>query len=183
MSEGLFKQLVTDLEGAFKIDIKTVHKKYDEDDHFAGEVKFDMRSQESSGTNKLFNISGPLFDVLQDGGILVVDELDASLHPLLTLAFTELFHSTEFNPNNAQLIFATHDTNLLYYGRYRRDQIYFAEKNKSGASEVYSLVEYKEEGKTIRKDRSFEKDYIEGRYGAIPFIGNLSNIMAEWQER
>ncbi len=183
MSEGLFKQLVTDLEGAFKIDIKTVHKKYDEEDHFAGEVKFDMRSQESSGTNKLFNISGPVFDVLQDGGILVVDELDASLHPLLTLAVTRLFHSTEFNPNNAQLIFATHDTNLLYYGRYRRDQIYFAEKNKYGASEIYSLVEYKEEGKTVRKDRSFEKDYIEGRYGAIPFIGNLSNIMAEWQEK
>jgi hypothetical protein len=71
----------------------------------------------------------------------------------------------------------------LYYGRYRRDQIYFAEKNKHGASEIYSLVEYKEEGKTIRKDRSFEKDYIEGRYGAIPFMGNLSNIMKEWQER
>ena len=183
MPEGLFKQLVTDLEGAFKIEIKTIHKKYDAKDCVVGEVKFDMRSQESSGTNKLFNISGPVFDVLQDGGVLVVDELDASLHPLLTLAITKLFHSTEFNPKNAQLIFATHDTNLLYYGRYRRDQIYFAEKNEHGASEIYSLVEYKEEGKTIRKDRSFEKDYIEGRYGAIPFMGNLSNIMKEWQER
>jgi len=81
------------------------------------------------------------------------------------------------------LIFATHDTNLLNYGNYRRDQICFVEKNKYGVSEMYSLVEHKEEGKAIRKDRSFEKDYIEGRYGAIPFIGNLSNLIKEWQEK
>ena len=181
--EGLLKQFVTDMEGAFRIDIKTVHKKYNSGGKEVSDVEFDMRSQESSGTNKVFNISGPIFDVLNDGGILVVDELDSSLHPLLTLAITKLFNSKEFNPHNAQLIFATHDTNLLFYGNYRRDQIYFVEKDKYGASEMYSLVEYKEEGKTIRKDRSFEKDYIEGRYGAIPFIGNLSNVMEEWQER
>jgi hypothetical protein len=183
MPEGLLKQLITDLEDSFKIDIKTIHKKYNAKDKEVGKIEFDMRSQESSGTNKLFNISGPVFDVLNDGGTLVVDELDASLHPLLTLAITKLFNSKEFNRNNAQLIFATHDTNLLYYGNYRRDQIYFIEKDKYGASEMYSLVEYKEEGKSVRKDRSFEKDYIEGRYGAIPFIGNLSNVITEWQER
>ena len=181
--DRLIKQLITDLEGAYKIDIKTIHKKYNDKNNVVGSVEFDMRSQESSGTNKLFNISGPIFDVLNDGGLLVVDELDASLHPLLTLAVTKLFNSSEFNRNNAQLIFATHDTNLLYYGNYRRDQIYFVEKDQYGASDIYSLVEYKEDGKTIRKDRSFEKDYIEGRYGAIPFIGNLSNIVAEWQEK
>ncbi len=183
MPEGLFKQLVTDLEGALRIDIKTIHRKYNAKGKPVGNVEFDMRSQESSGTNKLFNISGPIFDVLNDGGVLVTDELDASLHPLLTLAVTKLFSSREFNQNNAQLVFATHDTNLLYYGNYRRDQIYFVEKDTYGASEMYSLVEYKEEGKTIRKDRSFEKDYIEGRYGAIPFIGNLSNVVTEWQEK
>lgn len=181
--DRLIKQLITDLEGAYKIDIKTIHKKYNDKNKVVGSVEFDMRSQESSGTNKLFNISGPIFDVLNDGGLLVVDELDASLHPLLTLAVTKLFNSSEFNRNNAQLIFATHDTNLLYYGNYRRDQIYFVEKDQYGASDIYSLVEYKEDGKTIRKDRSFEKDYIEGRYGAIPFIGNLSNIVTEWQEK
>lgn len=181
--ESLVKQLITDLQDSFRIDIRTIHKKYDAKNKIAGKVEFDMRSQESSGTNKLFNISGPVFDVLNDGGILVIDELDASLHPLLTLAITRLFNSAEFNQKNAQLVFATHDTNLLNYGNYRRDQIYFVEKNKYGASEMYSLVEYKEEGKTIRKDRSFEKDYIEGRYGAIPFIGNLSNVVKEWQER
>lgn len=181
--ESLVKQLVTDLQDSFRIDIRTIHNKYDAKNKIAGKVAFDMRSQESSGTNKLFNISGPVFDVLNDGGVLVIDELDASLHPLLTLAITKLFNSTELNQRNAQLIFATHDTNLLNYGNYRRDQIYFVEKNKYGASQIYSLVEYKEEGKTIRKDRSFEKDYIEGRYGAIPCIGNLSNLLKEWQER
>lgn len=115
--------------------------------------------------------------------MLVIDELDTSLHPLMTLAVTRLFNSKEYNPNNAQLIFTTHDTNLLYYGNYRRDQIYFVEKDRFGASNMYSQVEYKEEGKTIRKDRSFEKDYIDGRYGAIPFIGNLSNIASGWQEK
>lgn len=183
MSENLVRQLVTDLEGAFRIDIKTIHKKYNDQGEAIGLVEFDMRSQESSGTNKIFNISGPVFDVIIEGGVLVVDELDASLHPLLTLAVTRLFNSKQFNPNNAQLIFATHDTNLLYYGNYRRDQIYFVEKDQYGASDMYSLVEYKEEGKTVRKDRSFEKDYIEGRYGAIPFIGNLSNMVTEWQEK
>lgn len=183
LPENLLKQLITDLEDSYRIDIKTIHKKYNAKNKAVGNVEFDMRSQESSGSNKLINISGPVFDVLHEGGILVVDELDASLHPLLTLAITRLFNSSEFNRKNAQLIFATHDTNLLNYGNYRRDQIYFVEKNKYGASEMYSLVEYKEEGKTIRKDRSFEKDYIEGRYGAIPFIGNLSNVINEWQKK
>ena len=181
--ESVVKQLITDLQDSFRIDIRTIHKKYDAKNKVAGKVEFDMRSQESSGANKLFNISGPMFDVLNDGGVLVVDELDVGLHPLLTLAITKLFNSAAFNRKNAQLIFATHDTNLLNYGNYRRDQIYFVEKDKYGASEMYSLVEYKEEGKTIRKDRSFEKDYIEGRYGAIPFVGNLSNVVARWQEK
>jgi AAA15 family ATPase/GTPase len=181
LPETLLKQLITDLEDSYRIDIKTVHKKYNAKNKPVGDVEFDMRSQESSGSNKLFNISGPVFDVLNEGGTLVIDELDSSLHPLLTLAITKLFNSKELNRNNAQLIFATQDTNLLNYGHYRRDQIYFIEKNKYGVSEMYSLVEYKEEGKTVRKDRSFEKDYIEGRYGAIPFIGNLSNIVSEWQ--
>ncbi|MBN9299836.1 MAG: ATP-binding protein [Filimonas sp.] len=182
MPESLVKQMVTDLEGAFRIDIKTIHSKYD-NDKMVDTVEFDMRSQESSGTNKLFNISGPVFDVLNDGGVLIVDELDASLHPLLTLAITRLFNSKDQNCKNAQLIFATHDTNLLNYGDYRRDQIYFVEKDNRGVSTMYSLVEYKEGGKAVRKDRSFEKDYIEGRYGAIPFIGNLTTRTKEWPEK
>jgi AAA15 family ATPase/GTPase len=185
MPESIMQELRTKLQGKMMVNARTLHKKYDAQNKVIGSVEFDMDSQESSGTNKVFNISGPVFDVLNDGGVLVIDELDASLHPLLTLAITKLFNSKEHNLKDAQLIFATHDTNLLSYGNYRRDQIYFVEKDQFGASDLYSLVEYKEEGaiKAIRKDRSFEKDYIQGRYGAIPFIGDLSNIAREWQEK
>ncbi len=175
----ILEDIITDLKGKTIARINTIHNKYDENGVHVGFQDFDLRDQESSGTNKVFDISGPIFDTLLDGGILVIDELDAKLHPLMTAAITNLFNSPEFNSNNAQLIFATHDTNLLSYGRFRRDQIYFLEKDKYEASDLYSLIEYKEEGsdKKIRKDRSFEKDYINGRYGAIPFIGNFKELL------
>ena len=182
--EVLVKQMIKDLEGPFRFNIKTVHKKFDKKNKEVGNIEFDMRSQESAGTNKVFNISGPIFDVLQAGGVLVIDELESSLHPLLTIAITRLFNSKNENKKNAQLIFTTHDTNLLTYGNYRRDQIYFIEKDKYGASDLYSLVEYREEdGNKVRKDRSFENDYIDGRYGAIPYIGDILKIKAKWQEK
>ncbi len=185
MPESIMQEISRKLQGQTIVDAITMHKKYNNKNKVIGNVEFNMDSQESAGANKLFNMSGPVFDVLHDGGILIVDELDASLHPLLTLAITKLFNSKEHNPRDAQLIFTTQDTNLLSYGNYRRDQIYFVEKDKYGASDLYSLVEYKEEGaaKTVRKDRSFEKDYIQGRYGAVPFIGNLLNSVKEWPER
>jgi len=183
LPETVMKMMLKDLEGAFKFDIRTLHKKYNEKNEVVKMVEFDMREQESAGTNKVFNISGPIFNVLNSGGVIVVDELDSSLHPLLTLAVTRLFNSTEYNPNNAQLVFTTHDTNLFEYGKFRRDQIYFIEKDQYGSSDLYSLVEYKEEnGTKIRKDRSFESDYIAGKYGAIPYIGNLSNVLKKWRE-
>ncbi|SHJ67549.1 hypothetical protein SAMN04487911_13021 [Arenibacter nanhaiticus] len=176
----LLNDIINDLQGKTIARINTVHNKYDEKGKKVGFRDFDLREQESSGTNKVFDISGPIFDTLIRGGVLVIDELDAKLHPLMTAAITNLFNSPEYNTNNAQLIFATHDTNLLSYGRFRRDQIYFLEKDKFEASDLYSLIEYKEEGsdKKIRKDRSFEKDYINGRYGAIPFIGNFEELLS-----
>lgn len=183
LPENLLKQMVTDLEGKTLVNVKTLHKKYNDNKEVVQLEEFDMRSQESSGTNKIFNISGPIFDVLSDGGVLVIDELDASLHPLLTLEVTKLFNSNVYNPKNAQLIFSTHDTNLLCYGNYRRDQVFFVEKDEFGASDLYSLVEYNENGKKIRNDRSFEKDYIEGRYGAIPYFGNINTLLEKWQGR
>lgn len=176
----LLDDIINDLQGKTIARINTVHNKYDENGKKVGFRDFDLREQESSGTNKVFDISGPIFDTLIGGGVLVIDELDAKLHPLMTAAITNLFNSPEYNTNNAQLIFVTHDTNLLSYGRFRRDQIYFLEKDKFEASDLYSLIEYKEEGsdKKIRKDRSFEKDYINGRYGAIPFIGNFEELLS-----
>ncbi|MCB9292559.1 MAG: ATP-binding protein [Lewinellaceae bacterium] len=180
----VLQQIMEDLKEQTMVSIETLHKVFDYEGNETGVKEFNLRTQESAGTNKIFNMLGPIFDTLLNGGVLVVDELGSSMHPLLTKAIVSLFNSNEHNPNNAQLIFATHDTNLLSYGNFRRDQIYFIEKDYYGASNLYSLVEYKEEGgSTVRKDRSFEKDYIQGRYGGIPFIGDFSKMMSEWQEK
>lgn len=180
LPEELLKQLVTDLEGKKLVNLRTVHKVFDEEHNFVKEVEFDVRRQESSGTNKIIDLSGPVFDTLKDGGVLIVDELDAKLHPLLTLSIIKLFQNQEINKAGAQLIFATHDTNILSICELRRDQIYFVEKDRFGASDLYSLVEYNKDGK-VRKDRSFEKDYINGRYGAIPYFGSSDKLLEKWQ--
>lgn len=182
LPEDMFKQLITDLEGKTMINLRTVHKVFDKNQVYVKEVEFDTRRQESSGTNKIIDLSGPIFDTLNNGGLLVIDELDAKLHPLLTLSIVRLFQNQDINKAGAQLIFATHDTNILSICNLRRDQIYFVEKDKFGASELYSLVEYNKEGK-VRKDRSFEKDYINGRYGAIPYFGNFNTLLEKWQEK
>lgn len=136
-------------------------------------------SFESEGTKKLFCMAGPFLDTLARGAILVVDELDARLHPILVKALIRMFHRE--NQNNAQLIFATHNTNLLTSELFRRDQIWFTEKNHEEATELFSLAEYKLDGKSVRQDASYEKDYLHGRYGAIPFLGSLDLLEAgQW---
>lgn len=180
LTPELHKLMLEQLKDSVSLEFRTRHIRYDHAGKLAGEVYFDLDEQESSGTRKLFDLLGPFFDTLLNGGILVADELDAKLHPLLTKALVDLFHSPHANSHQAQLIFATHDTNLLSYGCFRRDQIYFTEKNRLGATDLYALLEYREGGETIRKDRSFEKDYIEGRYGAIPYLGNLHELFRSW---
>lgn len=127
---------------------------------------------ESEGTKKIINISSPIAKALSNGSAIVVDEFDAKLHPLLTKKIIDTFNSPETNPYNAQLIFATHDTNLLSNKIFRRDQIWFAEKNREDEStDIYPLSEIKEQnGDKIRNDRVYEKDYINGKYGAIPYL-------------
>ena len=160
--------------------VMTYHNMYNTKGDISGFHAFDLTSQESSGTNKIYDLSGMIFLALNQGGVAIIDELDAKLHPLLTMAIVKLFHSPEHNPKNAQLIFATHDTNLLDKDIFRRDQIYFTEKNRFEATDLYSLVEYREpDGKKVRNDRSFEKDYIAGRYGAIPYIGDFSKLVKD----
>ncbi|AHJ30345.1 ATP-binding protein [Nodularia spumigena CS-584] len=152
--------------------IKTVHQKFDSQGNHISLELFDLYEHESEGTQKIVSIAGILVDTFKNGDVLIFDEFDARLHPLITKAIVEIFNSQETNYNNAQLIFITHDTNLLSNKLFRRDQIWFTEKNKYGATDLYSLVEY-----PIRNDASFENDYIQGKYGAIPFIGNLSQIL------
>lgn len=162
--------------------IVTFHNKYDEKGNVIDISEFDLLKQESAGTNKLYDMAGSLTFGLKTGALTIIDELDAKLHPLLTMAIVKLFNSPIHNTTNAQLIFATHDTNLLSFGCFRRDQIYFTEKNNVEATDLYSLVEYIEpNGTKVRNDRSFEKDYIVGRYGAIPFVGDFSKLLNNGQ--
>jgi hypothetical protein len=183
MPPELRAMLEQQFKDSMQLDVKTRHPVFDANQQVVDYQYFDLDEQESSGTNKIFDLLGPVFKALTEGTVLVVDELNAKLHPLLTKALVDLFHAPETNPKHAQLIFATHDTNLLNYGHFRRDQIYFTEKDRWGATDLYSLIEYKQDGETVRKDRSFEKDYIQGRYGAIPYLGNLSELMSQWQEK
>ena len=126
---------------------------------------------ESSGTLKMFSLYRMLQDVLNYGGILFVDELNARLHPLLVRTFIISFLDKEINKNNAQLIFTTHDAWQLNSGLLRRDEIWFTEKSLDGVSTLYSLADFVDEnGDKIRNDENIEKNYLLGKYGAIPQI-------------
>lgn len=126
---------------------------------------------ESAGTLKMLAMYQSLLDVLNHGGVFLIDEIDSSLHPLLVRYFVVLFHARNENPNHAQLIFTTHDTFQLSNDAFRRDEIWFAEKDEKGESSLYSLVDFVDaDGKHIRKDADYEKNYLYGRYGAIPAL-------------
>ncbi len=151
--------------------IFSTRKKYDENLEFIGDEPFSFRTMESEGTLKLFELSPFIFEALKENRPLIIDEFDARFHPLLTKKIIELFNSN--NNLGSQLIFTTHDTNLLSADLFRRDQIEFVSKDKYGASQLYSLVKFK----GIRNTASFEKDYISGKYGAIPFLGDFKNFL------
>ncbi len=138
--------------------------------HSIGEetvISFPLQ-EESSGTQRFFSMSGPLLEVLENGWTLFVDELDSSLHPLLVRYLVKLFHNSKTNPKGAQLIFNTHDITLLDNSLFRRDQIWFVEKDREGCSHLYSLLDY-----SPRKGEALSKGYLQGRYGAIPFLGEF----------
>jgi AAA15 family ATPase/GTPase len=123
---------------------------------------------ESEGTKKLFFIAASYVHALKVGRTLFIDEFEARLHPLLTRHILKMFNSKEHNKNNAQLVFATHDVGLLDSSILRRDQVYFVEKNKLGVSHFYSLINIG----GVRNDASYGKDYIKGKYGAVPYLRN-----------
>jgi uncharacterized protein len=153
----------------------TVRDVFDNDGIVIEQTHFTLNEEESAGTFKFLSLSGVILRALSKRQLLVLDEFDARLHPLLTKKIVQLFNSPKTNPNNAQLFFITHDTNLLDPHLLRRDQIYFAEKNTKGESVIYSLTDFK----GVRNDASFEKDYINGIYGAIPFLGGFKKLFEE----
>jgi AAA15 family ATPase/GTPase len=134
-----------------------------------GKATFDLMD-ESSGTRNLLFLTGPILDILGKGLTLVVDELDTSLHTLLVQALVRLFHRTEVNTGGAQLIFTPHDTSLLdAYGLFRRDQVWFVEKRPDQSSSLYPLLDF-----SPRKNEALERGYLQGRYGALPFLRHQS---------
>ena len=169
LPESLEDELKEDLKkGKIIVSSRT---KYNVELKSEGKSNFSFGMQESEGTKKMFELSPFIYRSLKEGTPLLIDEFDSRFHPLLTKKIVELYNSIE--NKKAQLIFTTHDTNLLSSDLLRRDQIDFVEKDKYGASHLYTLVEIK----GVRNDASFEKDYIQGKYGAIPFLGDFTHLI------
>ena len=144
------------------------------------DVPFGLEN-ESDGTVAFYGLLGPLVHFVGSGGTLCVDELDASLHPLLALGVLHYFSNPKWNPHGAQIIFTTHDTNILDRASLRRDQIWFTEKDAEGGTHLYPLTDFKP-----RKNENLERGYLQGRYGAVPFIGSpdfLANLHQDKAER
>jgi hypothetical protein len=122
---------------------------------------------ESDGTRRLFGNAGAWLEILNQGRVIGIDELESSLHPLITRFLVSLFHDPELNPKHAQLVFTTHDTNILDEEQLRRDQIWFVEKDRHQGTRLYPLSDFKP-----RKQESLQKGYLQGRYGALPYISS-----------
>lgn len=148
-----------------QIDFYFIHK------YANGKTKLFHIDDESKGTVALFSLIAPIYYITNLGGILIIDELEASLHPHISLLILKLFNDKKFNTGGGQLIFSTHDTNLLNQEVLRRDQIWFTEKNQDGETCLYPLTDF-----SSRPTDNFEKGYIQGRYGGIPFIGDLDDL-------
>lgn len=130
-----------------------------------GPIELDI-FDESAGTQKLFSLSVPLLQSLQEGLVFVIDELNNSLHPALVKFILNLFHNPKFNTGGAQLVFSTHDTSILSQEIFRRDQIWFCERDEQLATHLYPLSDFRP-----RKGvENLERSYLVGRYGAVPFI-------------
>lgn len=162
------------IDSILKIDNKIIssHRQFDEEGRESGNVSFPFNKNESEGTIKYFSLAYPIIDALDNGKRVIIDELDSKLHPLLVREIIMLFNSSTTNPKGAQLLFTTHDTYLLGAGLLRRDQVWFTQKDSLGATSLYSLAEYK-----VRSNAAFDRDYINGRYGATPIIGEMERVL------
>ncbi len=155
--------------------ISSLHKKIDSDTFAAIPL-----SMESAGTLKMFALYPELQGVLEKGSVFFIDELNARLHPLLVRNFLLTFLNPEINTKHAQLIFTTHDTWQLSNQLLRRDEVWFTEKDEQGISKLYSLADFVDEsGARIRKDESYEKNYLIGKYGAIPTLKSIDIFKEE----
>lgn len=163
MPQNLKQSLLEEMKDKEIFEIKTIHLSAQ-----GQRISFDIED-ESDGTQKLFRLAGPWLDALQDGCVLFIDELNNSLHPKMVEFLVKLFHNNQTNPKNAQLVFSTHETSVLNQELFRRDQIWFCEKNKSQATQCYPLTDF-----SPRKGReNLEAGYLSGRYGALPYLREI----------
>jgi AAA15 family ATPase/GTPase len=159
--------LLLEREGVYQIGIQAAHE------HEAGKVVRLELTEESDGTRRLLNLIPALHYLRTTNAVYVIDEIDRSLHPILVKEFLEFFLKSHDRASR-QLILTTHESNLLDQDLLRRDEIWFAEKDQSGATRLYSLLDFK-----VRNDLEIRKHYLQGRFGAVPFLGNLENLAAK----
>lgn len=163
MPDEVKKAMAESLSDQDFYDITTYHK-----NNRGDLIAFDIKA-ESHGTQKLFSLAGPWIDSCNTGRVLFIDELNDALHPKLVMYLVGLFNNPLINTSGAQLIFTTHETSILNQEVFRRDQIWFCEKNNAGESRLYPLTDY-----SPRKGReNLEASYLDGRYGAVPYITNV----------
>lgn len=170
MPEEIRRHLEKQYKDKSIVQVRTVHRL----EETGRKVLFDL-DDESDGTQKIFALAGPWLDTLENGYVLVIDELHDNLHPLMVKFLVDLFHNPETNPKNAQLIFTTHDTSILNQEVFRRDQIWFCEKDSHQATTVYPLTDF-----SPRKGvENLERGYLSGRYGALPYLASIKAVMAD----
>ncbi|KAA2238832.1 ATP-binding protein [Chitinophaga agrisoli] len=157
--------------------VLTKHYAYDELGNVIDEIAFDMAVHESEGTQKFYNIIGVILYAVKNGRVVVIDELDARLHTLLTKAIIRVFNANDIK-TEAQLFAVAHDTAIMDRDLLRRDQIYIVEKDRFAATKIVNLVEYK-----VRKETPFDKNYLEGKYGGIPFIENFESLLKDGEKK
>lgn len=165
---------ITNIETSKEKDLITYHNKYDMNNVIIGSVAFDFEREESQGTRKLIYLLGAIYDTLMNGKILFIDELDSKLHPNLTKKLLDFFH--KLNLRNSQFVFTAHDAILLDKEIFRRDQIWFVDRNKFGASELYAMSEF--DASVVRNTSDFRKKYLDCVFGAAETI-NITNELID----
>jgi len=152
------------IEQWLRLEIKTVHQAVDEGGKVV-QIEMDFHHEESLGTQKVFAVMALILEAMEAGRVLVMDEMDLHLHPQIARFLVELMNDPEQNRGNAQFVFTTHNTNLIDLNLFRRDQIWFIEKDERGRSSLYSLSDF-----NVRTDLRVQKAYEVGRFGAVPFV-------------
>jgi AAA15 family ATPase/GTPase len=183
LPDHINKQFSRSISGASNDDeyqmLFSIHSRYDEKGQFVSKIQVPFGKWESEGTGKLLAIGALVLKSLRNGRTLIIDEFDARFHPNLTLKIVQLFHSERTNPLHAQIIFVTHDSGLLRRADLRRDQICFINKDKYGISSLRTLIEFK----GVRKDASYEKEYLNGNYEAIPYLDEMDWVLTQNSEK